>query len=211
MAFRYNTNYSSFIIAQHILNTSSFFLIHLLEIFTFTEILTMSKRELKKYLSTLNKEHLEEQLIDLYDRFKEVKTYYDFVFNPREDKLLEECKIKISNEYFPIKRKKAKARRSVAQNYIRHFMTLGVDPSLIADVMLFNIEIAQAFAVQKDRLPESFFKSMLKSFEQAVDYIIDEALVNSYKVRINKIVHESYEQDWLNKHLFKARLTSVFQ
>jgi hypothetical protein len=39
-------------------------------------------------------------------------------------------------------------RRSVAQKYIKHFSTLGVDPFIIADVMLYNIEIAQAFSAE---------------------------------------------------------------
>ena len=58
----------------------------------------MSKRNLKKYLTELNKEQLEEQLIELYDKFGDVKVYYDFVFNPNEDKLVREAKFKISNE-----------------------------------------------------------------------------------------------------------------
>ena len=64
----------------------------------------MSKRDLKKYLGELTKEQLEEQLIELYEKFAPVKTYYDFVFNPKEDKLLQEAKVKISQEYFPIKK-----------------------------------------------------------------------------------------------------------
>ena len=76
----------------------------------------MSRRALKKYLTGLKKPELEEQMVDLYDRFPTVKQYYDFVFNPREDKWVQEAKEKISNEYFPLKRKKARARRSVAQS-----------------------------------------------------------------------------------------------
>jgi hypothetical protein len=41
----------------------------------------MSKRDLKKYLFDLNKEQLEKQIMELYDKFKEVKIYYDFAFN----------------------------------------------------------------------------------------------------------------------------------
>ena len=44
----------------------------------------MSKRDLKKYLNELNKEQLEGQIIELYDKFSTVKVYYDFVFNPNE-------------------------------------------------------------------------------------------------------------------------------
>ena len=63
----------------------------------------MSKRDLKKYLRELPRPALEEQLLDLYVRFPEVKTYYDFIFNPKEDKLVQEAKTKIGNEYFPDK------------------------------------------------------------------------------------------------------------
>ena len=45
----------------------------------------MSKRDLKKYLSELNKEQLEEQIIELYEKFSPVKVYYNFVFNPKEE------------------------------------------------------------------------------------------------------------------------------
>ena len=58
----------------------------------------MSKRDLKKYLSELNKEQLEEQIIELYEKFNPVKVYYNFVFNPKEASLLQECKLKISND-----------------------------------------------------------------------------------------------------------------
>ena len=125
----------------------------------------MSKRDLKKYLGELNKEQLEEQIIELYEKFSPVKMYYDFVFNPKEDKLLQECKVKISHEYFPIKtkgkRKKPKMRRSVAQKYIKHFILLGVDPFIIADIMLYNIEIAQTFSSENLIKQELFYKSML--------------------------------------------------
>ncbi|RZJ60320.1 MAG: hypothetical protein EOO45_24555, partial [Flavobacterium sp.] len=68
----------------------------------------MSKRELKKYLSSLPKEELQEQMMALYDKFSDVKAYYDFVFNPKEEKLEQEAKSKIANEYFPIKSKRPK-------------------------------------------------------------------------------------------------------
>ena len=60
----------------------------------------MSKKDLKLYIHELDKEQLEDQIIDLYTRFKEVKEYYDFAFNPKENKLMEECKLKISKGVF---------------------------------------------------------------------------------------------------------------
>ncbi|WP_016989346.1 DUF6155 family protein [Flavobacterium sp. ACAM 123] len=168
----------------------------------------MSKRDLKKYLNELTKEQLEEQVIELYEKFSPVKVYYDFVFNPKEEKLLQECKLKISNEYFPMttgaKRKKPKMRRSVAQKYIKHFITLGVDPFIIVDVMLYNIEIAQTFSSENTIKHELFYKSMGTSFEQAVIYMIANGILNEFKTRINGIHKETITQNWINEPEFNA-------
>ena len=168
----------------------------------------MSKRDLKKYLAELNKQQLEEQILELYEKFPSVKTFYDFVFNPKEDTLLKECKIKISNEYYPQrtsgKPRRPKMRRSVAQKYIKHFILLGVDPFIIGDVMLYSIEIAQTFSAERLVKPESFFKSMLSSFEQAIKFMIANGILEEFKSRIISISDETRQQNWFNKEEFNA-------
>jgi len=168
----------------------------------------MSKRALQKYLADLKKKELENQVLDLYLRFPLVKEYYDFVFNPKEDKLIQEAKTRISNEYFPLKRKRPKARRSVAQKYIKHFTKLGVDPHLIADVMLYNLEIAQSFSLEKN-VPDAFFKSMLNSFGEAVQFISINGLLHDYKDRIVKIYQTTQEQEWLHGEEFSRVLDII--
>ncbi|MBT8323305.1 MAG: hypothetical protein KJO94_07500 [Eudoraea sp.] len=165
----------------------------------------MSKRALKKYLSELPKEALEAQVMDLYERFPSVKKFYDFVFNPREDKLMQEARFRISNEYFPLKRRRPKARRSVAQKYIKQFRTLGMAPHLIADLMLYNLETAQSFSRER-RVPEAFYKSMLNSFAEATQFISQEALLPDFKVRIIDIYNEVQEQNWPLKEGFNRAL-----
>ncbi len=168
----------------------------------------MSKRALQKYLSDLKKKELEEQFMDLYARFPVVKEYYDFVFNPKEDKLLQTAKLKISNEYFPVKRKRPKARRSVAQKYIKHFRKLGVDPFLIADIMLYNLEIAQSFSAEKN-VPDAFYKSMLNSFTEAIQHIAVHTLLPDFKDRILKIYTTTQEQKWLFSEGFSRALDTI--
>jgi hypothetical protein len=169
----------------------------------------MSKRDLKKYLSELNKTQLEEQIIELYDKFSPVKIYYDFVFNPKEETLLKECKLKISNEYFPQrtsgkKPRKPKMRRSVAQKYIKHFILLGVDPYVIGDVMLYSIEIAQTFSAERVVNSELFYKSMLNSFQQAVKFMIANGILTEFKPRLIAINNETMHQKWFNHPEFDA-------
>ncbi len=164
----------------------------------------MSKRDLKKYLSELDKQQLEEQIIALYDKFLPVKTYYNFVFNPNENKLVQDCKLKVSNEYFPVRGKRPKARRSVAQKFIKHFIMLGVDPFIIADVMLYSIEIAQTFSAEKIIKQELFYKSLLNSFEQAISFMISNGVLYEFKNRVEAIRTEAESQEWFNIYEFNA-------
>ncbi len=166
----------------------------------------MSKRDLKKYIHGLSKDQLEDQILELYSRFKEVKVYYDFAFNPREDKLMEAAKFKISKEYFPVTKRKAKLRRSVAQKLIKHFILLGVDANLLADLMLYSVEIAQTYTANKPIKQVSFYPSMLKSFEQAFDYVHNHGLKMQFIDRMEKIVDEAENQNWINYQAFDTIL-----
>ena len=169
----------------------------------------MSKRDLKKYLKELNKEQLEDQLSELYDKFKDVKVYYDFAFNPNEEKLIGEAKVKIAIEYFPAKGKRSKMRRSVAQKYIKHFLTLGVDVTMVADLMLFTIETAQSFSSKRYIKYESFFKSMFTAYQQAVNFMIENGILNEFLDRVVAIKEEADRQNWMNKYEFDAFVEKI--
>ncbi|APG59603.1 DUF6155 family protein [Christiangramia salexigens] len=163
----------------------------------------MSKRAFKKYIKSLEKEDLEEQIMDLYNRFEDVKVFYNFVFNPNEEKLVNEAKFKISKEYFPPNKRKAKARRSVAHKYIKHFKKLEMEPHSLADLMFYNVEIAQTFSADKDNITEAFEKSIFKSQEQAVNYVIEQGILPEFLNRIQKINAEAVSQNWSNSYLFE--------
>ncbi|WP_432670821.1 DUF6155 family protein [Flavobacterium sp. SM2513] len=166
----------------------------------------MSKRDLKKYLTELSKEQIQEQILELYLKFPDVKTYYDFVFNPNEEKLQREAKLKIKNEYFPLKRKRAKLRRSIAQKIVKHFISLGVDSFVVADVMLYNIEIAQEYSAKYRINNESYYKSLYSSFSLSVSFMMEKGILEEFKVRLQKIVTNTIEQKWYNQYEFNAIL-----
>lgn len=169
----------------------------------------MSKRDLKKYLAELTKEQLEEQVLDLYTRFKPVKTYYNFVFKPNEQKLLDEAKFKIGKEYFPVNGRKPKARRSVAQKIIKHFIQLGVEPFVIADVMLFNIEVALEYNAEKNIKQEAFYKSIFRSFEESVKYCKENGIVSDFNLRITTVLKTVNQQNWYNAEGFERSLKKL--
>ncbi len=162
----------------------------------------MSKRELKKFLSQLSKEQLEEQIVEIYEKFLPVKTYFNFVFNPNEEKLIKDAKLKISNEFFPVARKRPKMRRSVAQKYIKHFISLGVDPFLVADLMLYTIEIAQLLSSEKLIKQEAFFKGVFNSYSQSISFMIEHSILYEFRTRIESIKETTISQHWNNSFEF---------
>lgn len=163
----------------------------------------MSKRELRKYLKELTKEQLENQIIDIYDRFKNVKEYYDFAFNPKENELIERCRFQISKEYYPVGPRKAKMRRSVAQKWIKKLISLDADSSLLADLMFFNIEIAQTFSGEHLIRQESFYTSMYKSFDEALRFVSEKGILLEFRGRIEKIANDAWDQQWPNRKAFE--------
>ncbi len=170
----------------------------------------MSKRALKSYLADLSKSELEEQIVELYERLKEVKSFYDFVFNPKEDKMLDTAKFAISKEYFPVSSRRPKKRRSVAQNHIKNFIKLGVDPALTSDLMLYNLEIALAFTADTEMNQSSFYKSMLKSFGEALEFIDAAGLESHFNQRLHQILEKVIQQNWENKFAFERLMDERF-
>ena len=59
------------------------------------------KRELKKYLNSLEEKELINEIVKLYDKFKLVKQYYELELGNDSSKLLDEFKEKIRKEYLP--------------------------------------------------------------------------------------------------------------
>jgi len=169
----------------------------------------LSRKELKSYLSELSKEQLEDQILDLYSRFRPVKTFYDFAFRPNEEKLLKEARFKVGKEYFPINGRKAKKRPSVAQKFIRHFKKLELDPVLLADFMIFNIETAQAYCAENTMSKSAFFKSMYNSFVEAAEFIREKGLRSEFMLRMERIVERNFEQNWPNVDSFKIVLETL--
>ncbi|NMH28970.1 DUF6155 family protein [Flavobacterium silvaticum] len=169
----------------------------------------MSRRELKKYLSGLDQEQLTGQFLELYDKFANVKTYFDFVFNPKEEKLSGEARQKILHEYFPVRGKRPKQRLSVAHKYIRHFKSLGVDSSVLTELMLFNLETALRFSAKRETRYDSFTTSMLKSFRELVDYTSEQGISTIYKDKIQSISQEVSRQRWNNSESFSELADSL--
>ena len=109
-----------------------------------------SKRDLTKFLNDLSKEELIKEVEKLYQKFKEVKRYYDIDLGGDTTELVKQIKAKIENEYMPA-RGFGKARSSFVKKLIDDFAKVSIYPSDLIDVILYRVEIAAEFGEQTDQ------------------------------------------------------------
>ena len=109
--------------------------------------------------------------------------------------MIAEAKAKISNEYFPVRRRRPRARRSTAQKFIKHFRTLHMQEVMVADLMWYNLETAQRFSSRRN-VPDAFYKSMLNSFKEAVQFTLHHGLEPEFRMRMETVYREVEQQGW---------------
>ncbi|PLX21457.1 MAG: hypothetical protein C0599_07935 [Salinivirgaceae bacterium] len=170
----------------------------------------MGKQKLKAYLKDLDQAEIEEQLIELYETSKDVKKYYDFLLSPKEDRLVDEWKSKISKEYFPAHGKRRKARRSIGQKAVKELTFLGVSSDVVADVRLYAIEIAILFTVEQKRSDVAFYKSFESQFDQALAFLRYNGILSDFKPRCSEIVNRVEEAQWSNAAGFKEKYINYY-
>jgi hypothetical protein len=144
----------------------------------------MSKLALKKYLQTLTKEQLIENVLEMYDTLKPVKEYLDFFLNPNEKEMLEKQRLVIVNEFYPKgKYTEPKTRFSVAKKAIADFRALKPSPHLLADLMLTLPEMACKFTFEYGDMSEQYYNSAYNNFKSAVEFLHKNNLLNEFKLR----------------------------
>ena len=149
----------------------------------------MSKAALKKEIQKLTKEQLVEQILDLYDKNKSVKEFYDFFLNPRNERDLAEKYKKIIRKEFDVDRpERAGLKFSVAKRAISDFKDLQPSPDALADVMLFLPECACEFTFNYGDMTEQFYNAAYNNFATALKFIAKHSLLELFKLRAGQCV-----------------------
>ncbi len=149
----------------------------------------MSKPALKKELQKLSKEQLVEQILDLYDKNKAVKEFYNFYLNPRKEQdLAEKYKKIIQKEFGVINPERAGLKYSVAKRAIADFKGLSPSPEALADVMLTLPEAACEFTYDYGDMTESFYNGAVNNYIAALQYISANGLLDKFKLRAKQCV-----------------------
>ena len=70
--------------------------------------------------------------------------------------------------------------------------------------MLYTIEIAQSLSSERVIKQESFFKSILSSYQQAISFMIANGILYEFQSRVEAINQETTRQAWFNTFEFNA-------
>lgn len=100
----------------------------------------MSRTDLKRALSGMSREGLEEIILELYQYRKDAKEYFDFFINPDVEKLLEKKVVIIQRECRRNRRGYSRMRISVVRTAVSHFASFNPGDSYVLKLMFISLD-----------------------------------------------------------------------
>lgn len=150
----------------------------------------MTLSDLKKHLARKTKEELIQEIAALYQRFPQVKDYYQ-VQSADGCEVVQKYKKLIIEEFEGKGRALPKARLSAGRKAVSDFKKVTGNPELIADVMLTYVESVSSFNSTYNPDTEEFYTSPEDMFEKALAVMRDNHLLAKFKARAQEIVRKA--------------------
>jgi len=154
-----------------------------------------TKKDLSKYLKQSSKADLEKEVKKLYDKFSEVKKYYEMEFTEDTTKIVKEYKKKLYKEYFTSRGAPGKGSSNASRKVITDFKKIAIFQKDVIDLLLYRVEIMLEYADYGD-LNEAFYNSLTRSFDEACQLIANERLEEAFKDNCERLLQASYSVGW---------------
>ena len=132
----------------------------------------MNKRELNKYTATLTKEELANEILNLYNKFDQVKHYYTAELSSDTQELLQKYKQKIEKEF-----QRASARSSNSyriteiNNIIKEFEKVSVFSIDIIELKLYRIELSIKYIKEYRIDDQTYYGSVAGHYQKVLKQI----------------------------------------
>ncbi|GAK50427.1 hypothetical protein U14_01658 [Candidatus Moduliflexus flocculans] len=156
----------------------------------------VNKSAVKAYLMQRSPEELLEEVLDIFAKFPVVQDYFYAKLHPVNDaELLKKYKAVIRKEFFP-ERGFGRANRSVARKAITDYKKVSGDPTGLADLMLYFVEMGVKFTNEYGDIDEPFYNSMESMFHKALQHLVKFGLKDDFEDRCRRIVYDSAHTGW---------------
>ncbi len=153
------------------------------------------RRELTKYLNSLDEKGLKKEVKILYDKFNQVKQYYELELGDSTERLLNEYKSKLKEEYFP-KRGYGKARSRESKKIISEFKKISIQEKDVIELLLYRTEMMVKFTAEYGDIDEPFYNSLENGFEEACKLVEREKLKSYYRNYCQELVSGTVNFGW---------------
>jgi hypothetical protein len=170
----------------------------------------LSLIDLKKHLAQKSKEELVQEISILYQRFPQVKDYYQIQASAKEE-VVKKYRDLIIEEFTEGKRRPfPKARLSAGKKALSDFKKLTSNPELIVDMMLTYVESVSSFNSSFSPDTEDYYTSPEDMFEKALALMKESKLLAKFKTRAQEIVENAVD-GYGHYDSLKERYEDVYQ
>ena len=165
--------------------------------------------QIKKQLQDKTKQELLKEISTLYQKFPQVKEYYQ-VQTSGVTEILDKYKNIIEKEFIEGKtRGLPKARFNVAKKAISDFKKLTKDPDLIADLMLTFVASISSFNSEFGPDVEKFYTIPEDMFEEVLQLLKENNLLSKYQTTAYNIVNNATD-GWGHFDSLQERYEDVY-
>lgn len=146
------------------------------------------KKDFLRLLKALDEDELREELKALYERFPAIREYYKLELSGNTKAVLDKYKADVRKTFFTGRRSMGKRARSNSARVIKDFKEVSIHAKDLIELYFYRVavmvEAIDFYMVDND----SFYNSMLSSFEQAAKMAQKELLLDTFRATAEEIV-----------------------
>lgn len=156
----------------------------------------MSKAQLKKYIQGLDREHLEEFVLDIYSDVKPAKEYLDFFLNPDVNKVVDKTQKALYSKIFrPNGEPMTRVKFTKINDIMKDFSSKVRDPYIVADLMVYLLTTLCTYG-ERYCHGESFVRSLVANFGRFSKWIVSSGIEKEYKEKMETLISKTRRIGW---------------
>lgn len=165
----------------------------------------LTKKALLKHLDKSDKEDVIREVVMLFDKFKNVKEFYQSELSDEANPALDKYKKKIKEAYAKPNPKERTTNANL-NRLLKEFKKISIYDRELADLMLYRVECGMAAIKKNNKRSPTFYNCLLSTFADTIKLVVADNSMNEFKPRIDKIVKNAA----MGKYEFKNKLRSFF-
>ena len=162
-----------------------------------------TKKSLLEHLFKSEKEDIIKEVTTLFEKFENVKEYYKSELSDKNP-VLETYKKKITKAYSSSNPSERRTNMNV-NKLIKAFKKISIYQNEAIDLLLHRTRCGIEAFNRNEKRSETFYNSILNSFEEAVKIIVSEKRNEEYEKEISGLV----ENAEIGKYLIKERMQDI--